>query len=51
MPQDRRLREVLRELNGHPGEKVVPELIARAMQFASGRPAPDDISLLAITRG
>ncbi len=48
--QDRRLREVLRELNGHPGEKLIQELVARAIQFAGGRPAPDDISLLAITR-
>ncbi len=48
--QDRRMKEVLSELAGRSGQEVIDRLIAEALDFAGGRPIPDDISMVAVTR-
>ena len=48
--QDSQLRQALAELIGQEGDKVVEGLVEKARHFAQGRPVPDDISLVAITR-
>lgn len=48
--QDNQLRQALAGLIGQAGDKVVEGLVEKAGRFAQGRPVPDDISLVAITR-
>jgi serine phosphatase RsbU (regulator of sigma subunit) len=49
--EDGRLRQVLVELAGLDGERVIEQLVEHATVFAKGRPQPDDVNLVAITRG
>jgi serine phosphatase RsbU (regulator of sigma subunit) len=49
--EDGRLRQVLVELASLDGEKVIEQLVEHATVFAKGRPQPDDVNLVAITRG
>jgi serine phosphatase RsbU (regulator of sigma subunit) len=49
--EDRRLRQVLAELAGLDGDKVIEQLMEQATLFSNGRPQPDDVNLVAITRG
>jgi len=48
--QDEQLQEVLTGLCGQGGEVVVKEVVEQAKAFAGGKPIPDDISMVAITR-
>jgi serine phosphatase RsbU (regulator of sigma subunit) len=48
--EDRRLRQVLTTLIGHEGDEVIADLMADACDFGWGRPIPDDINLVAISR-
>ncbi len=48
--EDRRLRQVLAELIGQEGKTVVDRLVAQAVDFGRGRPFPDDINLIAVSR-
>ncbi len=48
--EDRAMREVLAELVGMEGGQVLEKLVERATTFANGRPQPDDVNLVAITR-
>jgi serine phosphatase RsbU (regulator of sigma subunit) len=48
--EDRAMREVLAELAGMEGDVVLEKLVERATTFANGRPQPDDVNLVAITR-
>ena len=48
--EDRAMREVLAELAGMEGGQVLEKLVERATSFANGRPQPDDVNLVAITR-
>jgi len=48
--QDEELRATLNQLAGEPGDAVIERLVGRAKQFAGGRPIPDDISMVAVTR-
>jgi sigma-B regulation protein RsbU (phosphoserine phosphatase) len=48
--EDRKLRQVLAELAGRDGEKVIDELMQRALAFGNNQPLPDDVNLVAITR-
>jgi serine phosphatase RsbU (regulator of sigma subunit) len=50
MFEDKRMRQVLRDLAGTEGSKVLESLMDKAMAFGNGRPLPDDVNLLAITR-
>jgi serine phosphatase RsbU (regulator of sigma subunit) len=49
--EDRRLRQVLTELAGLDGDEVIKKLMEKASAFANGRSQPDDVNLVAITRG
>ena len=46
----RRLRRALRGLTGWDGSKVIASLVTEAVDFSHGRPLPDDINLVAISR-
>lgn len=48
--EDCRLREVLAGLTGQEGKNVVDRLAAQAVAFGRGRPLPDDINLVAVSR-
>jgi serine phosphatase RsbU (regulator of sigma subunit) len=48
--EDHRLRQVLTRLTGHEGRKVIEGLWAEALAFNRGRPLPDDINIIAISR-
>lgn len=48
--EDRAMRQVLAELVGMEGGQVLEKLAERANIFANGRPQPDDVNLVAITR-
>jgi sigma-B regulation protein RsbU (phosphoserine phosphatase) len=48
--QDRQLRPALTELLGRDGSQIIESLVERAQLFCEGRPQPDDVSLIAITR-
>ena len=50
MFEDRRMRQVLTELAGRDGGKVIEGLMDGAMAFGNGRPLPDDVNIVAITR-
>jgi sigma-B regulation protein RsbU (phosphoserine phosphatase) len=51
MFEDHRLRQVLAELAGLDGDRVIEQLTEQAIRFSNGRPQPDDVNLVAITRG
>jgi sigma-B regulation protein RsbU (phosphoserine phosphatase) len=48
--EDCRLREVLAELTGQEGRNVIDRLAAQAVEFGRGRPLPDDVNLVAVSR-
>jgi sigma-B regulation protein RsbU (phosphoserine phosphatase) len=48
--EDRRLRQVLTDLAGLDGDKLIEQLMEKATAFSNGRPQPDDVNLVAITR-
>ncbi|MFQ5788919.1 MAG: PP2C family protein-serine/threonine phosphatase [Acidobacteriota bacterium] len=48
--EDRRLRQLLAELAGSDGERVIETLMESAAAFGDGNPLPDDVNLVAITR-
>jgi sigma-B regulation protein RsbU (phosphoserine phosphatase) len=48
--EDDQMRTVLAELAGRNGEEVIETLMARATEFSKGRPLPDDVNLVAITK-
>ncbi len=48
--EDDRLPQLLSELVGRSGEDVIERLSEEAFRFGNGRPIPDDLNLLAITR-
>jgi serine phosphatase RsbU (regulator of sigma subunit) len=48
--EDCRLQQVLAELTGQEGRNVIDRLAAQAVDFARGRPLPDDINLIAVSR-
>jgi sigma-B regulation protein RsbU (phosphoserine phosphatase) len=48
--EDCRLRQVLAELAGQEGRSVVDRLAAQAVAFGRGRPLPDDLNLVAVSR-
>jgi sigma-B regulation protein RsbU (phosphoserine phosphatase) len=48
--EDRQLRKVLGQLAGMEGDKVIEALMDKALGFGGGRPLPDDVNLLAVTR-
>ena len=48
--QDGHLLQALTELNGLNRDQVIEGLVDKAQQFAGGREASDDISLVAISR-
>jgi len=48
--EDARLPRLLSELAGRCGEDVIQRLSEEAFRFGNGRPLPDDLNLLAITR-
>jgi serine phosphatase RsbU (regulator of sigma subunit) len=48
--EDRRMRQVLADLSGAEGSKVIENLMDQAMTFGNGRPLPDDVNLVTITR-
>jgi serine phosphatase RsbU (regulator of sigma subunit) len=50
MFEDKRMRQVLTELAGTEGSKVIGSLMEKALAFGNGQPLPDDVNLLAITR-
>ena len=50
MFEDAALRSTLAELAGEDGETVIEETMRRAEAFGGGRPLPDDINLVAVTR-
>ena len=50
MFEDRQMRQVLTELAGRDGGKVIEGLMDGAMAFGNGRPLPDDVNIVAITR-
>jgi phosphoserine phosphatase RsbU/P len=45
-----RLQQVLAELTGREGRDVIDRLAAQAVDFGRGRPLPDDINLIAVSR-
>jgi serine phosphatase RsbU (regulator of sigma subunit) len=49
--EDCRLRQVLGELTGEDAREVVDRLAAQAVDFGRGRPLPDDVNLIAVSRG
>ncbi len=49
--EDGFLQEGLARVAGQAGEAVIEHLMASAIQFSGGKPSPDDINLIAITRG
>ncbi len=48
--EDCRLRPVLAEVAGRAGRDVVDRLAAQAVEFGRGRPLPDDVNLVAVSR-
>jgi len=48
--EDCRLRQVLAEVAGDEGRNVIDRLAAQAVDFGRGRPLPDDINLIAVSR-
>ncbi len=48
--EDEQMRKVLEELAGKNGEEVIKTLMERATEFSKGRPLPDDVNLVAITK-
>lgn len=48
--EDELMRKVLTELAGKSGEEVINAVMARATAFSKGRPLPDDVNLVAITK-
>jgi len=50
MFEDRQMRQALTELAGADGSKVIDGLMDRALAFGNGRPLPDDVNLVTITR-
>lgn len=48
--EDRAMREALTRLAGSAGDIVLEKLVETATSFANGRPQPDDVNLVAITR-
>jgi serine phosphatase RsbU (regulator of sigma subunit) len=48
--EDRRMRQVLADLAGTDGSGVIESLMDQAMTFGNGRPLPDDVNLVTITR-
>ena len=50
MFEDTRMRQVLTELAGTEGSKVIGSLMEEALAFGNGQPLPDDVNLVAITR-
>jgi serine phosphatase RsbU (regulator of sigma subunit) len=48
--EDCRLRRVLARLTGQDGRNVIDRLVAQAVRFGHGRPFPDDLSLVAVSR-
>ena len=50
MFEDKRMRQVLTELAGTEGSKVIGSLMEKALAFGNEQPLPDDVNLLAITR-
>jgi sigma-B regulation protein RsbU (phosphoserine phosphatase) len=48
--EDDRLQQVLAELPGQEGRNVIDRLAAQAVDFGRGRPLPDDINLIAVSR-
>jgi phosphoserine phosphatase RsbU/P len=48
--EDCRLQQVLAELTGQEGRNVIDRLAAQAVDFGRGRPLPDDINLVAVSR-
>jgi serine phosphatase RsbU (regulator of sigma subunit) len=48
--EDRELGQVLAELPGIDGQKVIRTLFERAIRFSEDQPIPDDVCLVAITR-
>ena len=48
--EDCRLSQVLAELAGEDGSKVIGRLAAQAVDFGRGRPLPDDVNLIAVSR-
>jgi sigma-B regulation protein RsbU (phosphoserine phosphatase) len=48
--EDCRLRQVLAELTGQEGRNVIDRLVTQAVDFGRGRPLPDDINLVAVSR-
>ncbi len=49
--EDRELRRVLEDLTGRDGEVVLRELMNRGVAFGNDAPLPDDVNLVAVTRG
>jgi sigma-B regulation protein RsbU (phosphoserine phosphatase) len=45
-----RIKEVITSLAGRSGQTIIDELVAAAETFSNGRPLPDDINMVAITR-
>jgi sigma-B regulation protein RsbU (phosphoserine phosphatase) len=48
--EDCQLRQVLAELTGQEGRSVLDRLVAQAVDFGRGRPLPDDINLVTVSR-
>ncbi|HXK09518.1 MAG TPA: PP2C family protein-serine/threonine phosphatase [Vicinamibacteria bacterium] len=48
--EDCRLRQVLDEVAGQEGRNVIERLAAQAVDFGRGRPLPDDVNLVAVSR-
>lgn len=48
--EDGRLRDTLGHLAGRDGRGVVDGLMADAVDFGNGRPLPDDVNLIAVSR-
>jgi hypothetical protein len=44
------MRQVLADLAGTDGSGVIESLMDQAMTFGNGRPLPDDVNLVTITR-
>lgn len=47
---ERRLRRALARLAGCPGRELIDSLVGEALEFSHGRPLPDDINLVTISR-
>jgi phosphoserine phosphatase RsbU/P len=48
--EDCRLRQTLAEVTGQEGPNVIDRLAAQAVEFSRGRPLPDDVNLIAVSR-